>query len=250
MATVQITPVPHCPEIHGDTGVICLPLCLALGNSVVMPSQLAPAYPDILRPPVSVSWSALLLGLPCWQGCPDLEGSGSPPSKTAVIMAAFAENKSLHHAERYAHLHAGGSSRACACWQPFLVCQVLMANFLPGAGLDAIGGGRLFPDSPVGPVSDANGPVKAAPAIANAIRACPNPPLQLVCVGSLTNAALLISLYPELVAERRVEITVMGGAMGIGNTGPVQEFNIQTDPEAARIVFECGAKLTMIPLEV
>jgi hypothetical protein len=27
----------------------------------------------------------------------------------------------------------------------------------------------------------------------------------------------------------------------VGNTGPVQEFNIQVDPEAAKVVFEAGA---------
>lgn len=30
----------------------------------------------------------------------------------------------------------------------------------------------------------------------------------------------------------------------------VVEFNIQTDPEAARLVFESGVRLTMVPLEV
>jgi len=28
--------------------------------------------------------------------------------------------------------------------------------------------------------------------------------------------------------------------MQVGNTGPVQEFNMQVDPEAAKIVFESG----------
>lgn len=39
------------------------------------------------------------------------------------------------------------------------------------------------------------------------------------------------------------------GALGLGNTGPVVEFNIQTDPEAARIVFQRG-RVAMVPLEV
>ena len=47
----------------------------------------------------------------------------------------------------------------------------------------------------------------------------------LVATGALTNVALLLILYPEVTAM--VEITLMGGAMGMGNTGPVQEFNIQ-----------------------
>ena len=57
------------------------------------------------------------------------------------------------------------------------------------------------------------------------------PPVQLICTGALTNAALLIALYPEVVEQGRAQVTIMGGALGIGNTGPVQEFNIQTDPE-------------------
>jgi inosine-uridine nucleoside N-ribohydrolase len=42
----------------------------------------------------------------------------------------------------------------------------------------------------------------------------------------------------------------MGGAIGSGNTGPVAEFNIQVDPEAAHIVFESGLRVVMVPLEV
>lgn len=46
-----------------------------------------------------------------------------------------------------------------------------------------------------------------------------------MCTGALTNAALLLMLYPEVVSM--IEIVIMGGCMGIGNTGPVVEFNIQ-----------------------
>ncbi|KAL4513671.1 hypothetical protein Ndes2526B_g05026 [Nannochloris sp. 'desiccata'] len=72
--------------------------------------------------------------------------------------------------------------------------------------------------------------------------------VQLVATGALTNVALLLILFSEVIDM--IEIVLMGGALGIGNTGPVVEFNIQTDPEAARVVFESGAQVTMVPLEV
>ncbi|CAI5516802.1 unnamed protein product, partial [Closterium sp. Naga37s-1] len=70
----------------------------------------------------------------------------------------------------------------------------------------------------------------------------------LVCTGSLTNAALLLTMHPQV--KSMIEIVLMGGALGLGNTGPVAEFNIQCDPEAASIVFNSGCPLTMVPLEV
>ena len=70
---------------------------------------------------------------------------------------------------------------------------------------------------------------------------------QLVCTGALTNAALALSLYPELAGL--VDVVLMGGAWTGGNTGPAAEFNIQVDPEAAQIVMQSGARVTMVPLE-
>jgi inosine-uridine nucleoside N-ribohydrolase len=70
----------------------------------------------------------------------------------------------------------------------------------------------------------------------------------LVCTGSLTNAALLLTLHPELKVH--IQISLMGGALGIGNTGPVAEFNIENDPEAAKIIFESGVPICMVPLEL
>ncbi|MDQ2716123.1 MAG: nucleoside hydrolase, partial [Chloroflexota bacterium] len=45
-------------------------------------------------------------------------------------------------------------------------------------------------------------------------------------------------------------ISLMGGAIGLGNTTPAAEFNIYCDPEAAAIVFACGRPITVSPLEV
>jgi len=72
--------------------------------------------------------------------------------------------------------------------------------------------------------------------------------IDLVCTASLTNVALLITIFPSI--RSYIRITIMGGALGVGNTGPAAEFNIENDPEAAHIVFESGIDLTMVPLEV
>ena len=74
--------------------------------------------------------------------------------------------------------------------------------------------------------------------------------VHLVATGGLTNVALLLTLFPE-VGERYLEqIVFMGGALGLGNTGPVAEFNIQHDPHAAHIVVHAGVPVVMVPLEV
>ena len=49
--------------------------------------------------------------------------------------------------------------------------------------------------------------------------------VRVICTAALTNIALLVILYPEVLD--RLEVVLMGGCMGTGNTGPVQEFNIQ-----------------------
>jgi len=43
---------------------------------------------------------------------------------------------------------------------------------------------------------------------------------------------------------------MLGGAIGIGNMAPAAEFNILVDPEAAKVVFESGVRVVMVPLEV
>jgi len=74
-------------------------------------------------------------------------------------------------------------------------------------------------------------------------------PLTLVPTGPMTNIALLLRAHPE-VAAKIERIVFMGGALYSSNVTPAAEFNIHTDPEAARIVFGSGIPLTMIGLDV
>jgi purine nucleosidase len=71
----------------------------------------------------------------------------------------------------------------------------------------------------------------------------------LCCLAPLTNIALALAKEPQLASHLR-EIVVMGGAFSEGgNITPAAEFNIFVDPEAAKRVLECGAPITMIPLD-
>ena len=78
--------------------------------------------------------------------------------------------------------------------------------------------------------------------------------VSLICTGPLTNIATLLTRYPDS-AKMIDEIVIMGGAFGItehgmGNETSGAEFNIYSDPEAAKIVIESGVKLKMVGLDV
>jgi len=137
--------------------------------------------------------------------------------------------------------------------------------------------GSSFP-----PLQTRPSPVKAWDALAHALRTT-NEPVTICATGPLTNIALFLLAYPEFLPKdpqhqdaeddefdmpgslkhaastsnsslplhKRIrQISIMGGALGIGNTSPAAEFNIQLDPEAADIVFNSGVEVTMVPLEV
>ena len=60
-------------------------------------------------------------------------------------------------------------------------------------------------------------------------------PITLVPIAPMTNIALLFSMYPEVKGNIK-EIVLMGGSASRGNKGVMSEFNVATDPEAAKIV--------------
>ena len=74
-------------------------------------------------------------------------------------------------------------------------------------------------------------------------------PVDVVAVGAMTNIALLFRTVPEALKNVR-QISIMGGALGIGNRHPVAEFNMIFDPESADIVFNLPVKVVMSPLEL
>ena len=84
--------------------------------------------------------------------------------------------------------------------------------------------------------------------LVDTLRAAPAP-VTLATLGPLTNVAMAIVKCPEILGNVR-EIVAMGGAIGLGNVTPAAEFNVYADPHAAHVVFEAGAALTMIGLDV
>ena len=92
-------------------------------------------------------------------------------------------------------------------------------------------------------------PEPAVDAIARAVLERPGE-LTLIALGPLTNVALALQQEPRL-AEEVAEIIVMGGAVEApGNITEHAEFNTYNDPAAAGVVFDSGAQVTLVGLDV
>jgi pyrimidine-specific ribonucleoside hydrolase len=76
-------------------------------------------------------------------------------------------------------------------------------------------------------------------------------PVVVLAIGPLTNLAVLLAGRPDL-AERIGRIVVMGGAIAVpGNITPSAEFNVRSDPEAARrVLVEETVPVTLVPLDM
>jgi inosine-uridine nucleoside N-ribohydrolase len=115
-------------------------------------------------------------------------------------------------------------------------------------GKDGLGDSRL-------PLPKTRPAAKSAlDAISDELRTSKRREITLVCTGPLTNMAALLTGFPD-VSKKVRELVIMGGAYGvteygIGNETPVAEFNIYSDPEAAKIVFESGVPLKAVGLDV
>ena len=78
-------------------------------------------------------------------------------------------------------------------------------------------------------------------------------PVTVLALGPLTNVGAALDATPALV-ENIEMIYVMGGAVDVDGSSvseenTVAEWNMYCDPHAARLVFESGAPITLVPLD-
>lgn len=75
-------------------------------------------------------------------------------------------------------------------------------------------------------------------------------PVTIVPIGPLTNIALLLAVHPSLSAKIE-RLVIMGGAVAGGNVTAAAEFNIWSDPEAARrVLVEEEVPAVLVPLDL
>ncbi|GAB4117295.1 MAG: nucleoside hydrolase [Roseiflexaceae bacterium] len=108
------------------------------------------------------------------------------------------------------------------------------------------GHGLLSPNQPPARVADRD----AVDFLIETILANPGE-IWVLAIGPLTNIALALRKAPQ-IAKHMAGLMIMGGVIrGPGRFDlPVTEHNIVCDPEAALVVFQSGAPITLVPLDV
>ncbi|MCR9156056.1 MAG: nucleoside hydrolase [Rhodobacteraceae bacterium] len=170
----------------------------------------------------------------------------SPDELDVLGITAVAGNVPLHLTQKNARIVCELAGKPdtlvfAGCDAP-LSRKLVTAEHVHGkTGLD----GPTLPD-PTMPLQDQH----AVDYIIETLRAEEQGTVTLCPLGPLTNIAVALQRAPD-IADRIQEIVLMGGAyFEVGNITPTAEFNIYVDPEAAKVVFACGAPITVMPLDV
>jgi purine nucleosidase len=71
----------------------------------------------------------------------------------------------------------------------------------------------------------------------------------LCTLGPLTNIGLALVREPRIAGRLKQIVAMGGGYFEQGNVTPAAEFNIYVDPHAARLLFDSGIPITLIPLD-
>jgi pyrimidine-specific ribonucleoside hydrolase len=75
-------------------------------------------------------------------------------------------------------------------------------------------------------------------------------PVTIVPIGPLTNIALLLAAHPS-IQSKIARLVIMGGGLAGGNVTAAAEFNIWSDPEAARrVLVEESVPVTLVPMDM
>lgn len=143
-------------------------------------------------------------------------------------------------------LQAGGYSGQYPVFQGMARPMIRQDKYVPATWVHGMDG-----------MSDANFPVpKQKPesehGVQTIIRLARQYPgeITIAAIGPLTNVAMAMLLEPELPKLLK-EVVFMGGYRNFhGTVTPVGTYNIWVDPEAARVVFESGVKLTTVGFDV
>ena len=106
--------------------------------------------------------------------------------------------------------------------------------------------GYVIPDTPARALTSSQGAAFLYRAILNLPE---GEKMTLVPIGPLTNIALLLGTFPDII-QRIDQIVLMGGSAVEGNITATAEYNIWADPEAAEMVFQSGVPIVMCGLDV
>jgi purine nucleosidase len=79
--------------------------------------------------------------------------------------------------------------------------------------------------------------------IERALAAPEDDPLYVVAIGAITNVAAAIRIEPEVI--RKIVVVWLGGHTH--HVPTTMEFNLMQDPDAARVIFDCGVPFVQIP---
>ena len=86
--------------------------------------------------------------------------------------------------------------------------------------------------------------------IIETIMSRPNKSITLCTLGPLTNIGNALEQAPEIAPRIKALVMMGGGLFEGGNVTPTAEFNIYVDPDAAKLTFEAGIPLVVMPLDV
>lgn len=148
-------------------------------------------------------------------------------TRNALLLCEIAGCPSVPVAEGNLEPLKGGKPRVC--------------DFIHGSD----GMGNLFLPPPLGQKAE-----KSAPEfLVDQVSKYPGE-VSVLALGPLTNLALAIKRDSSFASKVK-KVVILGGAFfAAGNVNPAAEANIYGDPEAADIVFTCGAEIVVVGINI